>query len=199
MCSRFDLKQTPQDLMSRFGLTVPPPWPNRPEVRPTDFTLVVGPGGQGRLARFGLEVEWDKRPLINARAETLAQRPAFRRLLGRRVLVPASGWWEWRDGPHGKTRMRLEPADAGLFAFAGLMDGDHFAVVTCASAPSIAHVHDRMPVVLPPEAEAAWVDPLVPFEQVIPALSPHAGEVTALVEADPAKPKGRSAQGDLFG
>lgn len=196
MCSRFELNDTPHAVLARFGLRVPPPWPNRPEVRPTDLALTVG-GGEGRLLRWGLAVEWDKRPLINARAETLSQRPAFRRLLGRRVLVPASAWWEWQVGPDGKSRTKMKLGLAGddLFALAGLVDGDSFVIVTCAPAPSIAHVHDRMPALLPSEAEAAWADPAVPFGAVASALRPYEGELCAVID-EPLRPA--PAQGSLF-
>lgn len=199
MCSRFELNETPRLVMDRFVLRVPPPWPNRAEVRPTDMALAVS-AGEGRLLRWGLNVEWDKRPLINARAETLTGRPAFRRLLGSRVLLPASAWWEWQDGADGKTKTkyRLARADGGLFALAGLAEGERFVVITCDSAPAIASVHDRMPAVLPPEAEAAWADPAVPFEQVAAALTPYAGELTAVPEWAPVPPKPRPAQGELF-
>lgn len=194
MCSRYELNATAREVGLRFGLTVPPPMPNRAEVRPTDPALAILPGGEGRLLRWGLEVGWDKRPLINARAETLASRSAFKRLLGSRVLIPASAWWEWQTGADGKTKTkyRLAPAQGGLFALAGLADGERFTVVTCAPAPAIAHVHDRMPVLLPAEAEAVWLDPAVPFEQVAAALGPTAAEVAAVLDAD------KPVQGSLF-
>lgn len=198
MCSRFQLELTPRDAMARFGLAEPPPWPDAAEARPTDNVLAVR-GGKARLVRWGMAVDWDKRPLINARAETLAQRPAFRRLLGSggRVLVPATAWWEWQVGPDGKsrTRMRLSRADGGVMALAGLFDGQALVIVTCAPAPSIAHVHDRMPVILPPEAEAPWADPTVPFAAVEHTLRPFDGDLTAVPDGAP----GGGNQGDLFG
>lgn len=198
MCSRFELSQTPRLVMDRFRLTVPPPWPNQAEVRPTDMALAVS-AGEGRLLRWGLEVEWDKRPLINARGETLTQRPAFRRLLGRRVLLPASAWWEWQAGDgRAKTKFRLSRADGGLLALAALVDGDRFVIVTCDPSPAVAHVHDRMPAVLPPDAEAAWADPAVPFEQVAAALTAYAGELTAAPDSASISPMPRPAQGELF-
>lgn len=199
MCSRFELNHTPRLVADRFALRVSPPWPNRAEIRPTDLTLAVS-AGEGRLLRWGLEVEWDARPLINARAETLARRPAFRRLLGRRVLLPASAWWEWQAVAEGKakTRFRLARADGGLMALAGLADGERVVIVTCAPAPGIAHVHDRMPAVLPPEAEAAWVDLAVPFEQVAAALAPYAGALAAVPEPAAVPPRPSPAQGELF-
>lgn len=203
MCSRFELKRPVGDVFVRFGLAnfglrAPPPWPNRDEVRPTDAALVIGPCGAARLLHWGLAVPWDKGPLINARAETLAERPSFSRLLRARVLVPATAWWEWRKNADGKTRtkMRLSLADGGLFCFAGLVEGGHFTIVTCDAAPGIAAVHARMPVVLAPQAEAAWIDPARPFTQVAGALRPTAFALTARPDSSPAT---KPAQGDLFG
>jgi len=133
-------------------------------------------------------VPWDNRPLINARGETLATRSAFKRLLTHRVLIPASLWWEWQKGDGGaKTKTRIRPSDGGLFAFAGLVDGDRFTMVTTTAAPSVAHVHDRMPVVLPAEAEAAWLDPEAPFEEAAAALAPFGGALDAAADIDPPK------------
>lgn len=191
MCSRYELNATAREVAARFGLTVPPPLPNRAEVRPTDLALVVGPGREGRLARWGLEVPWDKRPLINARAETLGRRAAFRGLLANRVLIPASLWFEWRkEEGGGKSRFALRPAAGSPFAFAGLADGGRFTMVTCAPSPSIAHIHDRMPVVLAGDAESLWLDPAAPFEAASRALRPYEGEI--------ASEGGGPSQGDLF-
>lgn len=198
MCSRFQLELTPGDAMIRFGLAEPPPWPEAAEARPTDQVLALR-GGRARLVPWGMAVPWDKRPLINARAETLDQRPAFRHLLnaGGRVLVPATAWWEWQIGADGKsrTRMLLSRADGAIMALAGLFDGQAAVIVTCAPAPAIAHVHDRMPVILPPEAETPWADPAVPFAAVAHFLRPFDGALRAV--PDPAS--GGGNQGDLFG
>lgn len=190
MCSRFELSAGSGDLVRRFGLTVPPPLPARREMRPTDAVLVIGPGGPALLP-WGLEVEWQPGPLINARAETLADKATFRPLLAAgRVLVPATGWWEWPS----RRKTRVAPAAGGPFAFAGLTDGRRVVVVTCAPAAELAMVHDRMPVVLAAGDEAAWADPAVPFAGVAPLLRPLA--VPFAVSAEPVPP---SAQGDLFG
>ncbi|ARJ67731.1 hypothetical protein WV31_19755 [Magnetospirillum sp. ME-1] len=186
MCSRFELNANSADLARRFRLTVPPPLPSAPERRPTDSVLVIGGAGAGVMS-WGLVVEWQAAPLINARAETLADKPTFRPLLAAgRVLVPATAWWEWPR----RARTRIAPAGGGLFAFAGLSDGKRVVIVTCAPGDELASIHDRMPVVLPPADEAAWLDGSVPFDRVAPALRPHAGPFSVISEA---------AQGDLFG
>ena len=191
MCSRFELNAPARALAGRFRLAAPPPLPNRAEIRPTDAALVVAAGG-GRLAGWGLAVGWNRRPLINARAETLTARPSFRRLLAGRVLVPATAWWEWRaEAAGGRTKLRLAPA-LPLFALAGLLDGERFTLVTCAAAPGLAAIHDRMPAVLRPEDEGLWLDPDRPFAEAAAALAPYAGPIAATAEAPP------PAQGSLF-
>ena len=171
MCSRYELNSTAREVAARFRLTVPPPLPNRAEVRPTDPALVIGPDG-GFLARWGLEVAWGKRPLLTARAATRDAPPSFRRLLRARVLVPATLWWEWRpDAGGGKTKIALRPRAGGLFSFAGLLDGEHFTLVTRAADPGIAAIHDRMPALLAAKDEATWLDPALAFDQAAAALA----------------------------
>ncbi|CAA7626671.1 conserved hypothetical protein [Candidatus Terasakiella magnetica] len=193
MCSRFELISGACDFPVRFGLAVPPSLPARSEIRPTDAALVIGPAG-GRLLRWGLGVDWDAKPLINARAETLAERPTFRRLLGQRVLVPANAWWEWRSDGRRRIKTRLSLATGEVFTLAGLVEGERFILVTCAASSAAAAIHDRMPALLTPEAEEAWLDPTQPFAVVAAWLRPHSGPFT--IEAVDAPPP---AQPDLFG
>lgn len=194
MCSRYALNCAPIDLMNRYGLTAPPlaPLPI-PEIRPTDAAPVKGRKGVLLRKHFGIPSPHDGKPLINARAETLTEKPTFRRLLGNRVLVPATAYFEWRKDGKARHRNTIAPGvapghgEAALFSFAALVGGGFFAIITCAPAPSIAGVHDRMPVILPPEAEEAWVSDL-PFETVAEMLHPWAGAITAEEDAPAAPP-----------
>ncbi|HEX9569055.1 MAG TPA: SOS response-associated peptidase [Rhodospirillales bacterium] len=202
MCSRFEMNAQPRELARRFGLKSPPPVPNAPELRPTNQALVIdrahagGDGPAGRLLAWGLVVTWDKNLLINVRAETLAEKRAFRLLLGSRCLVPATTWFEWRKVGRAKLKNRIAPNSGGIFAFAGLADGARFTVVTCAAAPGVAHIHHRMPVVLAPATEAAWMDPTASFAEVKGALVPYVGALAAAEESPPGI--GRPGQSDLF-
>jgi putative SOS response-associated peptidase YedK len=189
MCSRFELNAPPRELARRFRLDAPPPTPNAMELRPTDLALVIGRStvaGDGPIAwllRWGLRVTWHTKPLINARAETLAEKRSFRPLLGRRCLVPATAWFEWRKAGRTKLKNRIRPQSIDgeeIFAFAGIADDERFTIVTCAAAPDVAHIHDRMPVVLASgEAGARWIDPTLPFPDVAPYLVPYAGPLAA--------------------
>ena len=194
MCSRFEMAAAAADIARRFGLKTAPPLPNAPELRPTDPALVIQPEGP-RLLGWGLAAAWDAKPLINARAETLAQKPTFRPLLATRCLVPATAYFEWRKDGRAKLKNRIALGEGGLFAFAGLTDGTRFTIVTCAPSPAIAHIHDRMPVILERRAEAPWIDPDVAFADVAGLLVPHEAEPLKAEEEPPAAPK----QTDLFG
>jgi putative SOS response-associated peptidase YedK len=188
MCSRFELNSSARAISVRFGLRTP--LPNLPGrvIRPTDPALVITSQGP-RLLRFGLTVDWDNRPVINARAETVASRATFKPLLEHRCLVPADAWIEWQKVTSGRKPMwRLHPHEDGLFALAGLMRGEEFVVLTCAPSPAIAFVHDRMPVVLAAEAEAAWLDPARDFATVSPALVPYEAPLDAVSADDGAPP-----------
>lgn len=192
MCSRFEIDAPPGDIAERFGLADPPPVPNAPELRPTDLGLIIGDRAEPHLLSWGLTVEWDAKPLINARAETLTKKKTFRPLLESRCLVPATAYFEWRK--EGKARHKNRIWAGGIFSFAGLMDGERFTIITCPPVAAIAHIHDRMPVILERKAEPLWTDPALPFDKVAGLLVPFcAEELRAEEETPPPAP-----QPDLF-
>ena len=144
MCSNYELHGTPRNVMLAFGLDDEPSMPNKDELRPTDLALVIGTGKNVLLQPWGLSVDWSKQPMINARSETLREKPTFNGLLEKRCVVPASAYFEWRKTDGGrKLKNRISVAGADIFAMAGLTDGERFTIVTCAPSPSIAHIHNR--------------------------------------------------------
>lgn len=194
MCARYELTTPAERVIERFGLKVPPPpengrsgdeWGPRPfergEIRPTNLAPVILPGGMVAALPWGLAVSWQDQPLINARAETLDAKPTFRPLLGARCLVPATAWFEWRRDGKSKIKTRIATAEAP-FAIAGLISGAgdqrRFAIVTCAPAPAIAHIYDRMPAVLDTAGEAAWLSTR-PFGEIKTVLRPYRGPLVA--------------------
>lgn len=194
MCSRFELSNNPRDIMAALKLQAPPALPNRPVVRPTDLALLMTPGRGSDLQTWGLAVDWSKQPMINARAETLTDKPTFRPLLEHRCVVPASAYFEWRKTATGqKLKNTICAANAPLMTMAGLTDGNRFTIVTCAPSPSIAHIHNRMPVILSERALDSWISD-APFERVCDILVPYAGPLH--YEEDVPEPP---AQADLFG
>jgi putative SOS response-associated peptidase YedK len=126
------------------------------------------------IMRWGLIPTWTRdiraaKPLINARAETLEEKPAFRPLLKtHRCLIPASGFFEWKKEGERKNPYYIRLTDDPLFSFAGLYDQWHnpggvtvstYTVITCEANPLVAPLHDRMPVILSRPGEDRWLDP----------------------------------------
>lgn len=194
MCSNYELHGTPRNVMLAFGLDDEPSMPNKDELRPTDLALVIGTGKNVLLQPWGLSVDWSKQPMINARSETLREKPTFNGLLEKRCVVPASAYFEWRKTDGGrKLKNRISVAGADIFAMAGLTDGERFTIVTCAPSPSIAHIHNRMPVLLAHDGIDAWLS-AQSYADVAGILSPFEGDL-AFEEETPPPP----AQADLFG
>lgn len=176
MCGRYSLTSPPEAMVRLFGLDAAPNWPARYNIAPTQMAPVVLASGGGRRAttmRWGLVPSWAKdisigARMINARAETVAEKPSFRAAFRkRRCLVPADGFYEWTGKKGAKQPYSIRPADGVPFAFAGLWEAwrpandepvESFTIVTTEAGPSIAAIHHRMPVVVPAGAFDAWLD-----------------------------------------
>ncbi|MFO1419701.1 MAG: SOS response-associated peptidase [Candidatus Competibacteraceae bacterium] len=179
MCGRFVQCATGAVLAARFQLAAPPALVPRYNVAPSQpigAVRIAGDGGREWVTlRWGLVPAWAPEPktsysTINARAETAAEKPAYRQAFRRRrCLIPADGFYEWRKVGKGKQPYCIAPADGRPLAFAGLWerwerDGQVLEsgtiLVTSANA-LIASIHDRMPAILDPADEARWLDPHV--------------------------------------
>lgn len=193
MCGRYFLLSSAEALIAHFVLArtgVIPNWAPAANVAPTDRMPVLRRNAAGTrelaLLRWGLVPAWAKdlsigSRTINARAESVAVKASFREAYRqRRCLVPADGWYEWI--PDGKTSrpVKLQPADGGLVAFAGLWERwkrpvavdrgsardqgpageivETFTILTTAASPAIENTHDRMPVILAPDQFDLWLD-----------------------------------------
>lgn len=195
MCGRYSQTREASELEKRFRLDrIEAPVRRRYNVAPSqEMPIVVLRDGAKVLTamRWGLVPSWAKDPSpgpINARAETLAQKPMFRNLLkSRRCLVPADSFYEWFKAPGTKAKQpyRFVLKDGGLFAFAGLWDlwkgpdGNElqtFAIITTTPNEVVRPVHDRMPVMLSKEAEETWLSDEVPATVL---LSPYQGGMEA--------------------
>ena len=178
MCARYTMATAPEELVEEFEATpttdaIAPSY----NIAPTrDAPIVVqSRAGERRLglARFGLVPHWARDPkigprLLNARAETAADKPVFRAAFARRrCLVVADGFYEWRREGGRKVPHLFRVPEGGAFALAGLWAVwrdpagrrlSSFSILTRPAAGAVAAVHDRMPVVLARGAWAAWLD-----------------------------------------
>ncbi|HEX4046717.1 MAG TPA: SOS response-associated peptidase, partial [Elusimicrobiota bacterium] len=166
MCSRYAATADPKVLAERFGAAPAPGLRRRYNVAPGQEAAVVlaAPARRMSLLRWGLVPAWAKgpqaKPQINARAETLADKPFFRESYRwRRALVPADGWFEWPKRGADKAPRLFRLKSGAPFAFAGLWEAGSFALATVPPNPLVARIHDRMPAVLARSDEEAWLDP----------------------------------------
>lgn len=181
MCGRYSIT-TPVEALRRYfqftgpGLNLRPRW----NVAPTQEAPVIRRGADGQrelvMLRWGLVPFWAKDPsgaarMINARGETVAEKPAYREAFkARRCLVPADGFYEWEEhGPNPpKEPLLFRRADGAPFAFAGLWERwaprngaplESFTIVNTAANEIMARYHHRVPIVLAPEDYTRWLDP----------------------------------------
>jgi len=157
--------------------------------RPTDPIAVILPHQKAAIRYWGLSIPGMNSPMINARAETLTEKPTFRPLLNRRCLIPANGWYEWRKDGTAKHKNRITLPDHQPFLFAGLENGREATIITCAPSGSIAHIHNRMPAVIGPNHLAAWLDPHMTFEDLGYMLGPLPDHVLSWQEQRSDRPK----------
>jgi len=177
MCGRYNLVTDAEGLADFFDLVNQIEWRPRYNIAPSQPILAIRPspaGREGVLMRWGLIPFWAKDAkigyhTINARAETVDQKPAYRAAFRRRrCLIPATGFYEWRQCGRGKQPYVIRVRGGGLFAFAGLWeswkDPDGGEIESCSIIVTDANealkpIHDRMPVILDPEVYERWLDP----------------------------------------
>lgn len=231
MCARFSLTLPPRAIAAYFGCRAEPG--ARPDIAPTQAIPVVrqtkARGRECAMLRWGLIPAWVKDPagfstLINARAETAAEKPSFRAAMRqRRCLVIADGFYEWAGEKGKKQPFHIRRAEPGEpLAFAALWESwrdaegneiESAAILTTAANADVAPLHERMPAILDADDLDAWLDcERVPLEEVIGLLQPAPDGLLAAVpvnrrsasprrtppdSAPPRERAGDPSQGDL--
>jgi putative SOS response-associated peptidase YedK len=200
MCGRFTNRYTWRELVELYRLTDQgdgADWSPSYNIAPTELAPVVRVNrqtGERRLSllQWGLVPFWSKDPkiaysTINARAETVAEKPAFREAYQRRrCLVPTSGFFEWReDGTKAQQPYHFTRADGRPLTLAGLWErwrkGDAppletFTIIVGRPTPQVEQYHDRAPIILEPEDFDVWLDHDVGSQALTPLLQPWRGE-----------------------
>jgi putative SOS response-associated peptidase YedK len=190
MCGRYAITTVPEALRALFAYLEQPNFPPRYNVAPTQpvpIVRMVEGKRQFALVRWGLIPSWVKDPrgftlLINARGESAAEKPAFRNAMKRRrCLFPADGFYEWKRDGERKQPYFVRLKSGQPMAFAGLWESwmgpngeeqETAAIVTTPASPSISFIHDRMPVIVSPEAFDFWLDPNVDAEMASTVIRP---------------------------
>ena len=181
MCGRFSLYASDDDLVKLFDIDVMEGEHGASYNQAPSQWIRSVVGDQPRvltLQKWGLVPHWAKdnfRPLINARAETLTEKPAFRAAaMRRRCLLPANGYYEWSDKqPYFLSEGGAVQGMAGIYETYYLSDGSPIitcAIITRAATDSLGHIHDRMPVFVPPDMWQEWLDPQLQDRRDVQAL-----------------------------
>ena len=195
MCGRFAFFAPPEAIAEYFGVLNATELEPRYNVAPTQDVAIVRADADGErrlsMARWGLVPYWAKDPtignrMINARAETVDRKPAFREAFRRRrCLVLASGFYEWGETQDGKRPFYVSLKDGAPMAFAGLWErwrkGAEATIESCVIITSnanrlVAPVHERMPVILHATAQTAWLDSQTGHDAALALLAPSVGE-----------------------
>jgi putative SOS response-associated peptidase YedK len=197
MCGRYTLHHSPRQVEMRFGITQARSIPTeRYNIAPTQSVPVIVEGDGARFLdsmQWGLIPSWAKEPgignkMINARAETLPEKPSFKVALSRRrCLIPADGFYEWKTEGSARQPMHIRRIDGELFAFAGLWeewkqpDGTPLrtcTIITTTPNELMEPIHNRMPAILLPEDEGTWLDAALKQPgDVIGLLHPYPAEL----------------------
>lgn len=189
MCGRYTIVLTEEEFSMLTGFaSLPFVWQPRYNIAPGQLVpAIISNGGERRIGQlqWGLVPHWakdDKKPWINARGETVADKPSFKQSFAqRRCLIPADGFYEWKKNAASgrKQPMRIHLPERKLFMMAGLYDtwirSDGSKLHTCTiitthSNRFMSPIHDRMPVILPQDAEQLWLDPGIDGAKLLHSL-----------------------------
>lgn len=199
MCGRYEIVDGKR-IFVRFGVAnATPEILSNLDVRPTQQVPVLLTDHQLHLMKWGLVPSWSRdesigTKMINARAEGIEQKPSFKRpLRSQRCLLPASAFFEWQGAKGAKTKYRIGRKDGEMFGLAGLYDvwmspsGHELTtctIITCQPNAALAPIHNRMPVILLPDDEDAWLDPdMSEVEAITSYLRPYPDELLEAVRA----------------
>jgi len=199
MCGRASLAKTPQQIEARYQAKFPQvdletkqQLPNY-NIAPTHWHPVLTNQAKYplRMLKWGLIPSWAKDQkigsrLINARSETILEKPAFRAIHQRRCIVPYDGFYEWKRLGKERIPYRIVLPDTPIFSVAGIWetwqnpDGviiPTFSVLTQAPNELMRPIHNRMPAILAPEMEKIWLDMDIPIKEVLQIIQPYPSEL----------------------
>jgi len=190
MCGRYTITQNIEEVLAELDLLLPDfEFEPRYNIAPSQRVPVVSSDAPQNLQlyKWGLVPSWAKdvkigHKMINARGETVAEKPSFRGAIRqRRCLIPADGFYEWQKSSTGKQPMYIHRKDRKLMTFAGLWESWRdaeerelrtFTIITTAPNTLMAPIHDRMPVIIPSALRKHWLDVQSPLDQAMAMIQP---------------------------
>jgi len=191
MCARFERLFDSEELEKRYRAAADRySFGRREQVYPTDETPIVRmEDGAVHIhgMKWGFNPEYLKKPVINARCETLAEKPMFRKaLVSKRCIVPASAFYEWEAVASGKVRRKIGSPSEKIISLAALYESfkqpdgvlqERFVIVTTDASEYVSSIHERMPLILAKEQEHDWLSPVSRLDDIFRLLSPYKGKL----------------------
>jgi putative SOS response-associated peptidase YedK len=214
MCGLYSFRKSPEEVKALFGYPEQPNFPPRDHVAPGQPIAIVRGERENRhfaLVRWGFVPSWTKemkpgKPLINARSETVFEKPSFRHAIRRRrCLIPADGFYEWKgDVPGKKQPFHITRPGEELFAFGGIWehwmapDGSELesaAILTTAPNAMMEPIHNRMPVIIEPKDFSKWLDHSRPDgKDIVDLMRPIRDEYLVARETEMPRPQRRKPE-----
>lgn len=182
MCGRYGITATEQELFERYRLsnTYQFKFAEDNEIFPTTNNPILLPNRKFYALKWGFTPDFAKRPLINARAETVMEKPTFREPFAKkRCIIPATHFYEWKKKKDEKQKIKIEVSDLKIFSMAGICErynneeGESilaYSILTTASNDQMSAIHDRIPVILEPTQERTYLDLSVDPFSLLPML-----------------------------
>ena len=177
MCSRFETTDR-ENAVTRWGIN---PRSNLigaakwGTIFPKYETLLITYDNEPIIRSWGLTPDWAQRPIINAKSEEAHEKKTFVPLLSNRCVIPAESYYEWQGEKGSKIKTKIY--GRSIFLIAGLYTAEQYVMFTCPAAEAVAHIHNRMPVILGNGEVSDWLDPGKGFANVKTLLHPFSGSL----------------------
>ena len=192
MCGRYSLDADIFAILNHYKLDNQElEYGGRDEIFPTNKSPIIDMDRQLTFMDWGFSTSFSKRPLINARGETVSEKVTFKKPFQfARCLIPATSFYEWETIDGKKVRNRIKPSGLEIFSMAGIykavnIDGEkvfQYSIITTEANEQMSHIHDRMPVILKPNDEFLYLEREVSIQEVEKLLKPFDDELLITVD-----------------
>jgi putative SOS response-associated peptidase YedK len=180
MCGRFLLESGIGDICRKYGISIADiGYIEEQEIFPSNSNVPAVVNRELKLLKWGFDSSFSKRPIINARAETIEDKPMFKgAFLNRRCIIPANAFFEWKTESSKKQKYKIAVRDEEIFSMAAIYSRfakgstiyDGFVIITVPANTAMSEIHDRMPAIIPVGMEEIWLDNSVKDSQVFKSM-----------------------------
>ena len=192
MCGRYSLDADIFAILNHYKLDNQElEYGGRDEIFPTNKSPIIDMDRQLTFMDWGFSTSFSKRPLINARGETVSEKVTFKKPFQfARCLIPATSFYEWETIDGKKVRNRIKPSGLEIFSMAGIYKAIHldgqkvfqYSIITTQANEQMRYIHDRMPVILKPDEEFRFLEKAAATQEIEKLLKPYSGELEISID-----------------